>query len=129
MGGDLAPNLGGTKKIFRGPISGKISIFRVKISDDLFFSHRPGSSNFSFLFPHFPYVYYVKCRIYMTISSQEKHNFHSVHAFTHIRQHYSSKYWGGPMHGRSPHLKFLGGQSPLGLRPCEHTFFKKTTGN
>src|SRR6218665_2940400 len=42
-GGDLAPNLGGTKKFFRGPISGKISIFRVKISDDLFFSHRPGS--------------------------------------------------------------------------------------
>src|SRR6218665_3843092 len=64
MGGHLAPNLGGTKKIFRGPISGKISIFRVKISEDLFFSHRPGSSDFSFLFPHFPYVYYVKCRIY-----------------------------------------------------------------
>src|SRR6218665_2357374 len=36
MGGDLAPNLGGTRKNFRGPISGKISIFRVKISDDLF---------------------------------------------------------------------------------------------
>src|SRR6218665_2506030 len=36
MGGDLAPNLGGTKKFFRDPISGKISIFRVKISDDLF---------------------------------------------------------------------------------------------
>src|SRR6218665_2652182 len=36
MGGDLAPNLGGTKKFFRGPISGKISIFRVKISDDHF---------------------------------------------------------------------------------------------
>src|SRR6218665_833868 len=70
MGGDLAPNLGGTKKIFRGPISGKISIFRVKISDDLFFSHRPGSSDFSFLFPNFPYVYYVKFR--MTLSSQEK---------------------------------------------------------
>src|SRR6218665_968207 len=27
---------GGTKKFFRGPISGQISIFRVKISDDLF---------------------------------------------------------------------------------------------
>src|SRR6218665_4018396 len=27
---------GGTKKIFRGPISEKISIFRVQISDDLF---------------------------------------------------------------------------------------------
>src|SRR6218665_3418299 len=36
MGGDLAPNLGRTKNFFRGPISGKISIFRVKISDDLF---------------------------------------------------------------------------------------------
>src|SRR6218665_565930 len=45
MGGDLAPNLGGTKKIFRGPISGKMSIFRVKISDDIFFSHRLGSSH------------------------------------------------------------------------------------
>ena len=54
---------GGTKKIFSSPISGKISIFRVKISDDLFFSHRPGSSDFPFLFSHFPYVYYVKCRI------------------------------------------------------------------
>src|SRR6218665_115101 len=55
---------GGTQNNFRGPISGKISISRVKISDDLFFSHRPGCSDFSFLFPHFPYVYYVKCRIY-----------------------------------------------------------------
>src|SRR6218665_1527478 len=42
MDGDLAPNLG-TQKNFRGPISGKISIFRlkmsifrVKISDDFF---------------------------------------------------------------------------------------------
>src|SRR6218665_2943022 len=46
MGGDLAPNLGGTKNFFRGPISGKISIFRVTISDDLF------SSDFPFLFSH-----------------------------------------------------------------------------
>ena len=50
MGGDLAPNLGGTKKFFRGPISEKIFVFRVNISDDLFFSHRPGSSDFPFLF-------------------------------------------------------------------------------
>src|SRR6218665_1899266 len=56
---------------------------------------------------------------YMTISSQENKIFHSVHAFTHIRQHYFSKYWGGPMHGRSPHLKFWGTVPPvpLGLRP------------
>src|SRR6218665_3970322 len=65
---------GGTKKIFRGPISGKISIFRVKISDGLFFSHRPGSSDFFFLFPHCPYVYYVKCRIYDHFLTR-KHNF------------------------------------------------------
>src|SRR6218665_476712 len=44
---------GGTKKFFRGPISGKISIFRVQISDDLFFSHRPGSSDFFHIFRMF----------------------------------------------------------------------------
>src|SRR6218665_3224471 len=59
----LGAKFGGTKKFFRGPISGKMSIFRVKISDDLFFSYRLGSSDFPFLFSHFPYVYYVKCRI------------------------------------------------------------------
>src|SRR6218665_1917699 len=48
---------GGKKKIFHGPISGKISIFRVKISDDLFFSHRPGSSDFSHIFRMLNVVY------------------------------------------------------------------------
>src|SRR6218665_446976 len=76
MGGDLASNLGGTKQFFRGPISGKIStIFRVKISDDLFFSHRPGSSDFFFLFPHLFRMFTMLNVVYMTISSQEKHNF------------------------------------------------------
>src|SRR6218665_2058884 len=58
---------------------------------------------------------------YMTISSQENHHFHSVHTFTHIRQHCFSKYWGGPMHGPSPPPQILGGavppSPPLGLRP------------
>jgi len=42
-GGDLAPSLRGTQKSFRGPrfliddfLTGKISIFTAKISDDLF---------------------------------------------------------------------------------------------
>jgi len=41
-GGDLAPNLGGTETVFRGPrflnefFPGKISIFTAKISYDLF---------------------------------------------------------------------------------------------
>ena len=37
--------------------------------------------------------------------------FYSVRTFTHIRQHYFSKYWGEPMHGR-PHLKFWGDRPP-----------------
>src|SRR6218665_2953830 len=119
MGGDLAPNLGETKKFFRGPISGTMSIFRVKISDDLFFSHRLGSSNFPFLFSHFPYVYYVKCCIW-PFPHKKTSIFRSVHTFTHIRQHCFSKYWGGPIHGPSPPSNFWGTvpQSPLCLRPC-----------
>src|SRR6218665_1725450 len=49
---------------------------------------------------------------YMTIFSQEKHHFHSVHTFTHIRQHYFSKYWGEQCMGRPPHLKFWGDRPP-----------------
>src|SRR6218665_1740156 len=76
------------------------------------------------IFPFFSHIFRMFTMlnvVYITISSQEKHNFHSVHAFTHIRQHYFSKYWGGPMHGRSPHLNFWGDRPPspsLGLRPC-----------
>ena len=55
-----------------------------------FFSNRPGSSDFFFLFPHFPNVYYVKCRIW-PFPHKKNTIFHSVHAFTHIRQHYFSK--------------------------------------
>src|SRR6218665_1484651 len=84
-----------------------------------FFSHRPGSSDFSFLFPHFPYVYCVKMS-YITISSQEKHNFSLCSCFY---AHPTTLglllkiLGGGPMHGRSPHLKFWGDSPPLGLRP------------
>src|SRR6218665_1077455 len=63
----------------------------------------------------------------MTISSQEKHNFHSVHAFTHIRQHYFSKYWGDQCMGGPPTSSFGGPVPPrspplyvayVGLRLC-----------
>ena len=58
---------GGGEKKFRGPrflndVSEKISIFAAKISYDLFFSHWPFFSDFPFLFPDFPYVYFVKWR-------------------------------------------------------------------
>src|SRR6218665_1263649 len=118
MGGDLAPNLR-DQKFFWGSISGKISIFRVKISDDLFFSHQPGSSDFSFLFPHFPYVYYVKCRIYDHFLTR-KTQFSLCSCFHAHPTTLLLKILGGPMHGRPPHLNFWGDrppQSPLGLRP------------
>src|SRR6218665_997458 len=43
---------GGTEKIFADQNFSKISIFMAKIFDD-FFSHRPGFSDFLFLFPDF----------------------------------------------------------------------------
>src|SRR6218665_3302716 len=66
---------------------------------------------------------------YMTISSQEKHNFSLCSCFLAHPTTLLLKILGGPMHGRSPHLKFGGGpspQSPLGLRPCalEYSFFR-----
>src|SRR6218665_2556907 len=124
MGGDLAPNLGGTNKFFRGPISGKISIFRVKISDDLIFSHRPGSSDFSFLFQHFPYVYYVKCRIYDHFLTR-KTQFSLCSCFhAHPTTLLLKILGGGPMHGRSPTSTFGGDRPPVppGLRPCLSVF-------
>src|SRR6218665_2564023 len=42
---------------------------------------------------------------YMTLSSQDKHLFYSVHTFARIRQHYFSKYWGdGCMGGPPPEI-------------------------
>src|SRR6218665_1859970 len=58
---------------------------------------------------------------YMTISSQEKHNFSLCSCFHAHPTTLLLKILGGPMHGRSPHLKFWGGTVPpvpLGLRPC-----------
>src|SRR6218665_2642442 len=112
MGGDLAPNLGGTKKFFRGPISGKISISRVKISDDLFFSHRPGSSDFSFLFPHFPYVYCVKCRIYDHFLTR-KTQFFTLFMLSRTSDNTTPQNIGGDQcMGGPPHLKFWGDRPP-----------------
>src|SRR6218665_1550534 len=118
MGGDLAPNLGGTKHFFRGQISGKISIFRVKISDDLFFSHRLCSSDFPFLFSHFPYVMlHVVYDHFLT----RKPPFFTLFILSRTSDNTTSQnIGGGPMHWPSPHLKFWGNRPPsppLGLRP------------
>src|SRR6218665_1164912 len=115
MGGDLAPNLGGTKKFFRSPISGKISIFRVKISDDLFFSHRPGSSDFSHIFHMFTMLNVVYDH-FLTRKTQ----FFTLFMLSRTSDNTTSQNIGGTNAWASPHLKFWGDrppQPPLGLRP------------
>src|SRR6218665_2948171 len=91
----------------------KISIFTPKISDDLFFSHRPGFSDFTLFTvikcPIRPFLrkknhYFKKYFLNKTI-------FYSVHPFAHIQQHYFSKYretnaWAAPATSN------LGGASP-----------------
>src|SRR6218665_2534623 len=67
------------------------------------------------IFPFFSHIFRMFTMlnvVYMTLSSQEKHNFHSVHAFTHIRQHYFSKYWGDQCMGGPPTSTFGGDRPP-----------------
>src|SRR6218665_1737129 len=71
------------------------------------------------IFPFFSHIFRMFTMlnvVYMTISSQEKHNFHSVHAFTHIRQHYFSKYWGDQCMGGPPTSTFGGTVPPVPSR-------------
>src|SRR6218665_4186171 len=75
---------------------------------------------FPFLFPDFPFLYYVKCRI--SPFPHKKHYFRkeflydtafsSGRTFARIRQDYFSKYWGDGCIGRPPTSDFVGGPSP-----------------
>src|SRR6218665_2181269 len=104
MGGDLAPNLGGPKKISRHN-------FR-KNSDDLFLVIDLVLRIFSF-FSHIFRMFTMINVVYDHFLTRKTQFFTLfMHAFTHIRQHYFSKYWGGPMHGRPPPLKFWGAPPP-----------------
>src|SRR6218665_3967197 len=107
MGGDLAPNLGGTKKFFRGPISGKISIFRVKISDDLFFSHRTGSSFFSHIFRMFTMLYVVYDH-FLTRKTQ----FFTLFMLSRTSDNTTSQNIGGEQCMRGPPTSNFGGDRP-----------------
>jgi len=93
----------------------KNSIFTPKISDDLFFSHRPGFSDFTFLCS-------IKCRIRAFLHQKnnisEKNSLialfvYSVRTFARIRQHYFFKYWGtNACMGRPPTSNFGGDRPP-----------------
>ena len=83
-----------------------------------FFSYRPSFSDFPFLFPDFPCLYYDKYRILPF--PHKKNTFLLLYSYFHT--HPTTlllKILGGPMHGPSP-TSNLGGPSPvpLGLRPC-----------
>src|SRR6218665_1896564 len=51
---------------------------------------------------------------YITLYSQEKHIFYSIHTFTRIRQHYFSNYWGDQCMGPPP-PQTLGDRPPVHL--------------
>src|SRR6218665_3216861 len=99
-GGDLVPSLGGRTKFSRTKISEKFSWRKFLMT---FFSHRPGFSDFLFLFPDFTMLNVV----YDPFLTRKTPFFYSVHTFARIRQPYFSKYWGDGCMGR-PHLKFEG---------------------
>ena len=108
-------------------LGGKNFHFHVQIFWWLFFSHRPGFSDFDSLSSDSPYLYCAPTGK-MTLSSQGKALFkkripwrhlffYSVWPFAPIPQHYFSKYWGDQCMGRPP-PQILGGPSPIGLCPC-----------
>src|SRR6218665_414958 len=110
MGGDLAPNLGGANKIFRGPISGKISIFRVKISDDLFLVIDLVLQ----IFPFFSDIFrmFTVLNVVYDHFLTRKTQFFTLFMLSRISDNTTSQNIVGPMHGRSPPPKILGGPSP-----------------
>src|SRR6218665_3399998 len=89
--------------------SGKISIFRVQISDDVFFSHRPGFSDFPFLFPDFPYVYYVKCRVPFP---HKKNTFFTLFILSRVSENTTSQNIGGTNAWAVPPPQISWGTSP-----------------
>src|SRR6218665_2239706 len=110
MGGDLAPNLGGTKNFFRGPISGKISIFRVKISDDLFLV----IDLVLLIFPFFSHIFRIFTMLYVVYDHflTRKTPFFTLFILSRTSDNTTSQNIGGTNAWAVPHLKFWGGPSP-----------------
>src|SRR6218665_1560114 len=116
MGGDLAPNLGGPK-IFCGPISVKISIFRVKISDDLFLVINLVLRIFPFL-SHIFRMFTVLNVVYDHFLTR-KTQFFTLFMLSRTSDNTTSQNIGGTNAWAVPPPKILGGTVPpvpLGLR-------------
>src|SRR6218665_91221 len=71
-----------------------------------FFSHRPDFQEFSFLFPDFPYLCYVKCHI--CPFPHKKNTFFTMLILSHASDNTTSLNIGGTNAWAVPHLKFWG---------------------
>src|SRR6218665_3398542 len=109
-GGDLAPNLGGTKKFVRGPISGKISIFRVKISDDLFLV----IDLVLWIFPFFSHIFRIFTMLNVVYDHflTRKKPFFTLFILSRTSDNTTSQNIGGTNAWDVPHLKFWGDLPP-----------------
>src|SRR6218665_3025871 len=125
MGGDLAPNLGGTKNFFRGPISEKISIFRVKISDDFFLVIGLVLRIFPF-FSHIFRMFTVLNVVYDHFLTRET-QFFTLFMLSRTSDNTTPQNIGGTNAWAVPPPQILGGpspQSPPGLRPWRRAMVK-----
>src|SRR6218665_325809 len=66
---------------------------------------------------HWLVIYHTKWYIY-PFPHKKTTIFHSVHTFTHIRQHYFSKYWGDQCMCRPPTSNFGGDRPPKVSAPA-----------
>src|SRR6218665_2607194 len=127
MGGDLAPNLGGTNKFFRGPISGNISIFRLKISDDLFLV----IDLVLRIFPFFSHIFrmFTMFNVVYDHFVTRKTPFFTLFILSCTSDNTASQNIGGTNAWAVPPPQIFGGtvpQSPLGLRPCLYRLYPFT---
>src|SRR6218665_2469757 len=111
MGGDLAPNLGWTKQFFRGPISGKMSVFRVKISDDLFLVIDLVLRIFPF-FSHISRMFTMLNVVYDHFLTR-KPPFFTLFILSRTSDNTASQNIGGTNAWAVPHLKFWGDRPPV----------------
>src|SRR6218665_3183113 len=102
---------GGPKKIFSGPISGKISIFRVKISDDFFLVIDLVLRIFSF-FSHIFRVFTMLNVVYDHFLTR-KTQFFTLFMLSRTSDNTTSQnIGGGPMQGGPPTSNFGGDRPP-----------------
>src|SRR6218665_3415210 len=111
----------GDGKLFSRPKISERRFFRekfpfsgVKISDDLFYSHRPGFSDFPFLFPDFFRIFTVLNVVYDPFP-HKKNTFFTLFILSRASDNTTFQNIGGTNAWAVPHLKFFGDRPPVPL--------------